>query len=97
MFSRMLLAGMTGKRIGNTGTYYRIYVNNIAGFSKCTISELEKERHIKLKHYGMLKKYDGRYRELIEKYENPDICRCRIGSDTDAYFWWGMLSEWSDR
>lgn len=97
LFSRMLLAGMTGKRIGNTGTYYRIYVNNIAGISKCTISELEKERHIKLKHYGMLKKYDGRYRELIEKYENPDICRCRIGSDTDAYFWWGMLSEWSDR
>lgn len=96
LFSRMLLAGMTGRHIDNTGTYYRIYANNTAGISKHTESELEKERNIKLEHYRLLKKYDGRYRELIDKYEKLDICRCRAKTDTGVYFWWGMLSEWGD-
>lgn len=96
LFSRMLLAGMTGRRVDNTGTYYRIYVNNTAGLSKYTESELEKERNIKLKHYELLRKYDERYRELIDKYEKLDIGRCRTGTNTGVYFWWGMLSEWRD-
>lgn len=96
LFSRMLLADMVGKRIDNTGTYYRIYANNTAGIPKYTISELEKERNIKLKHYYLLQKYDKRYRELIEKYEKLDISKCRIGIDTGVYFWWGILSEWRD-
>ena len=96
LFSRMLLEGMTGKYIGDTGTYYRVYANNTAGIPKYKIGELEKERNIKLSHYGLLKKYDGRYWKLIEKYESMDLRKYRIGTDSGLYFWWGMLSEWGD-
>ena len=97
LFSRMLLSGMTGKYIGNTETYYRIYANNIAGIPRHSIREFEKEKEIKLEHYELLKKYDQRYGKLIEKYKNLDINKCRIGTNNSVYFWWGMLSEWRDK
>jgi len=96
LFSRMLLSGMTGKYIGDTGTYYRIYADNTAGIPKHTVRGFEKERDVKLKHYGLLKKYDERYRKLIGKYENLDISRYKLRTDSGLYFWWGMLSEWGD-
>lgn len=97
LFSRMLLSGMTGRHIDKTGTYYRIYANNIAGIPQYTINELEKERKIKLKHYFLLQKYDARYRKLIEIYENLDLCKYSIETEKKRYYWWGMISEWRDK
>lgn len=94
LFSRMLLSGMIGRYIDNTGTYYRIYANNIAGVPKYTINELERERQVKLQHYYLLQKYDKRYRKLIEIYESLDLCKYKVESEKKMYFWWGMLSEW---
>lgn len=96
LFSRMLLSGMTGKYIDNTGTYYRIYENNIAGIPNDTLNELEKEKQIKLKHYDLLQKYDSRYKKLIEIYENLNLSERRIGAEKKGYYWWGMISEWRD-
>lgn len=97
LFSRMLLAGMAGKRIDNTGTYYRIYQNNLAGIPQYTMSELEKEKHVKLKHYYLLQKYDKRYSELIKIYNNLDLSKCKSGTEIGPHFWWGMLSEWRNK
>lgn len=96
LFSRMLLSGMTGKYIDNTGTYYRIYENNTAGIPNYTLNELEKEKQIKLKHYHLLRKYDSRYKKLIEIYENLDLSKRTIEAEKKGYYWWGMISEWRD-
>lgn len=96
LFSRMLLSGMIGKHVENTGTYYRIYKNNTAGIPNYTINELEKEKKIKLKHYYLLQTYDARYSKLIEIYENLDLCEYRIETEKKGYYWWGMISEWRD-
>jgi hypothetical protein len=92
LFSRILLNGGKGKRINGTATLYRLYDNNIVGIPKYTKKALEKEKKIKIEHYQLLKKYDSRYLELINKYENTDIVlKQDSASHNKLGYWWDML------
>lgn len=93
LFSRMLLDNMSGIRVSNTCTYYRIYHANIAGVARPTEKLIEQEKTVKLAHYQLMRKYDKRYEKLMGKYENLNCTQIDHKSDSKLYFWWGILSE----
>lgn len=93
MFSILLNCVGNAKLVPNTGTYYRIYSNNIADNRK----DIRKEINVKLNHYQLLLPYEPfhsyflRYKAidnsitvklLLEKYQNVNR----------KLFWWNSIS-----
>ena len=92
LYSRLLLAGKTGKKIEGCCTYYRIHEDNLAGRNHYDEAEVEKEIEIKKKHYRLLEKYDAFYGRLLRIYENTDALQTEIHRAGNGY-WWSLVTS----
>lgn len=87
LFSRIICNGGRGKYVENAVTYYRIYENNFAGVS-CE-KQLEKEYKVKKKHYELMKKYDSRYSDLLNRLLEIDISKVNVCKASS--YWWNNI------
>lgn len=92
LYSRLLLAGKTGKKTEGCCTYYRIHEDNLAGRNHYDEAEVEKEIEIKKRHYGLLEKYDAYYGRLLRTYENLDASQAEIHREGNGY-WWSLVTS----
>lgn len=92
LFSRILLAGMRGKKVEGCYTYYRIHDGNIAGRVCWSEEQVHKEIAIKMQHYSLLKSYDPYYRMLLDRYEKLQYAQIPQRKDEDSAFWWGLIN-----
>jgi len=97
--SYVLSKGGCGKKV-NSKTYYRIYENNVAGFTNfLTDKKLRIGLMVKKYHYDFMKQFDETYKELLdkimtleEKLKNPQFKEKYIEyinfKYSDTVFWW---------
>lgn len=91
LFSRLLLCGYKGQKVHDAFTYYRMHDNNLAGISKDSEEEIQKEIRVKLEHYRLLQEYNLYYKELFEMYNKMRGKHLEVMSRPEGHYWWGAL------
>ena len=93
LHSRILLEGLTGKKLDNVYTYYRTYDSNTVGIRTDTYENRCKEIEVKKAHYLLLKRYDTRFNDLLNRCEKIDCNRIKSAkSENDLHFWWDLIN-----
>lgn len=93
LFSRIVLAGGSGKYLCRGKSYYRIHEMNLAGIMQSKDHAQSKEIEIKLEHYRLLRKYSRYIEELLADYSANNI-ETRLGDRcSQKYFWWGLTER----
>ena len=83
LFSRILLDLGGGRLCESGATIYRIYDNNEVG----TTRDLEKEKTVKLSHYGNLAKRYPMFQRLHDKLQSIDVTKLDLAEDHQGYWW----------
>jgi hypothetical protein len=99
MYSTILNHGLTGKRVEDCKTYYRIHSSNIAGINKCDHDSIHREINIKLEHYSILKdknpEFTIRYNRYlrIENYIKSMNTNQILSYIENNDYWWGKIDS----
>lgn len=93
LFSRILLAGMKGKKVENCCTYYRIHERNIAGKSVWGDEQLKKEIAVKIEHYRLLEDENPYFGDLRNIYETYYAKPENLVLENEGGFWWGLIKR----
>ncbi|MCI8550421.1 MAG: glycosyltransferase family 2 protein [Lachnospiraceae bacterium] len=93
LYSRILLAGMRGKKVENCYTYYRIHAQNIAGKKVLAGAQVEKEILIKIEHYKLLEEEEPYLKKLRQLYEKYYEKRENLTLNDQDGFWWSLVKH----
>ena len=93
LYSRILLAGMSGKKVENCYTYYRIHDNNIAGNMLLSEEQIKKEIIVKIEHYRLLEKEEPYFKHLRRIYERINKGEEEYILNKEDMFWWGIIKQ----
>lgn len=92
-FSKLILAGGTGKYLRHGKSYYRMHERNLAGRVQNTEEARARELQVKLEHYELLKKDSPYFEGLLADYSAGDIEARPVGQEPQKYYWWGLTER----
>lgn len=99
MFTVLIKEGLSGIKVDDCQTFYRLHGNNLAGENDTSNSSILKEIDIKIKHYSALQKlydcdqnYLDYYCQLKLKLINDDVDVKKI-INNEMDYWWGKTNS----
>lgn len=87
-YSRILLLGLSGVKVQNCNTIYRLHENNIAGIAEMSYADIEREITVKKQQYECLEKYNFYYALKLQRYQ--DKKRLEILDKQKQHYWWNL-------
>lgn len=87
-YSRILLLGLSGVKVQNCNTIYRLHENNIAGIAEMSYADIEREITVKKQQYECLEKYNFYYALKLQRYQ--DKKQLEILDKQKQHYWWNL-------
>lgn len=95
LYSRILLWGGYGVLVDNTNTFYRVYDNNLAGVQGEEITDVLKEREVKLAHYQKLEMFSKKYsmykKQLSKIVVDEEFYKTNFYNKNKQGYWWSNI------
>ncbi len=95
LYSRILLIGGYGILVKDAKTIYRIYEGNLVGLQGNRISEILREKNVKIEHYQRLEAFSevfGRYRKKLEAIDiNESFYKTKYYNKNNEGYWWNNI------
>lgn len=89
-YSRILLLGLSGVKVQNCNTIYRLHENNIAGIAEMSYADIEREITVKKQQYECLEKYNFYYALKLQRYRYQDKKQLEILDKQKQHYWWNL-------
>lgn len=87
-YSRILLLGLSGVKVQNCNTIYRLHENNIAGIAEMSYADIEREITVKKQQYECLEKYNFYYALKLQRYQEKK--QLEILDKQKQHYWWNL-------
>ena len=95
LYSRILLTGGYGILVKDAKTIYRIYEGNLVGLQGNRISEILREKNVKIEHYQRLEAFSEAFATYREKLESIDInesfYKTKYYNKNNQGYWWNNI------
>lgn len=87
-YSRILLLGLSGVKVQNCNTIYRLHENNLAGIAEMSCADIEREITVKKQQYECLEKYNSYYALKLQRYQDKN--QLEILDKQKQHYWWNL-------
>ena len=88
LYSRILLLGLSGVKVQNCNTIYRLHENNLAGIAEMSYADIEREITVKKQQYECLEKYNFYYALKLQRYQDKN--QLEILDKQKQHYWWNL-------
>ena len=87
-YSRILLLGLSGVKVQNCNTIYRLHENNLAGIAEMSYADIKREIMVKKQLYECLEKYNFYYALKRQQYQDKN--QLEILDEHKQHYWWNL-------
>ncbi len=87
-YSRILLLGLSGVKVQNCNTIYRLHENNLAGIAEMSYADIKREIMVKKQLYECLEKYNFYYALKRQQYQDKN--QLEILDEQKQHYWWNL-------
>ena len=87
-YSRILLLGLSGVKVQNCNTIYRLHENNLAGIAEMSYADIKREIMVKKQLYECLEKYNFYYALKRRRYQDKN--QLEILDEQKQHYWWNL-------
>ena len=87
-YSRILLLGLSGVKVQNCNTIYRLHENNLAGIAEMSYADIKREIMVKKQMYESLEKYNFYYALKRQQYQDKN--QLDILDEQKQHYWWNL-------
>ena len=87
-YSRILLLGLSGVKVQNCNTIYRLHENNLAGIAEMSYADIKREITVKKQLYECLEKYNFYYALKLQQYQDKN--QLEILDEQKQHYWWNL-------
>lgn len=87
-YSRILLLGLSGVKVQNCNTIYRLHENNLAGIAEMSYADIKREIMVKKQMYESLEKYNFYYALKRQQYQDKN--QLEILDEQKQHYWWNL-------
>ena len=87
-YSRILLLGLSGVKVQNCNTIYRLHEKNLAGIAEMSYADIKREIMVKKQLYECLEKYNFYYALKRQQYQDKN--QLEILDEQKQHYWWNL-------